>query len=548
MNKMLKQLQKDNQKTISKYMNQPNIKYYNQMFNMKSIIKKTLENNLPLEDEKTDPSKDKNPKYHPGGIKKNRIKCYKEMNHELLKAEELKKKRELEEEKLRKKQKIDPKKLEKFFKRNEQELLDNILKLNEKLLTPINEKEEENNNIIKEEELKNKKYNNLPLNIKQLYIFGTNFICNNNNKNIPNNFFIYHKKDRWISFPHSDCIIIDQYLDDISSNIDLKKKQTILVKHQNKSYINSLKLSPNGAVIYFKNDDKYIVFYKYDYQKKKFDYISEMLIDYSEKINEYIIDQNEIFCIVIYDNWYIAILDFGSKSEIINEKMDYLEQNIFCGMILNNYTEYKIEFCFYSNNSYKIYNLQYINEIRLIKKNNSFNFENKKITYIDFLPPFGYTATLCILVAFEDKSIYLINSDLNQIIYKYKFEFIVNKIVCTPFYINLISDSDIIFYTISNTKNIPIDDIKFGKYNLFDEIKKKEIKHESKILCSDIDLYDPEGSSLILTERGLLYYDFYPERKKIKLYGFNSEEKYINNCIIINNYTENMNELRKVPH
>ena len=548
MKKMLKQLQKDNQKTISKYMNQPNIKYYNQMFNMKSIIKKTLENNLPLEDEKTDPSKDKNPKYHPGGIKKNRIKCYKEMNHELLKAEELKKKRELEEEKLRKKQKIDPKKLEKFFKRNEQELLDNILKLNEKLLTPINENEDENNNILKEEELKNKKYNNLPLNIKQLYIFGTNFICNNNNKNIPNNFFIYHKKDRWISFPHSDCIIIDQYVDDISSNIDLKKKQTILVKHQNKSYINSLKLSPNGAVIYFKNDDKYIVFYKYDYQKKKFDYISEMLIDYSEKINEYIIDQNEIFCIVIYDNWYIAILDFGSKSEIINEKMDYLEQNIFCGMILNNYTEYKIEFCFYSNNSYKIYNLQYINEIRLIKKNNSFNFENKKITYIDFLPPFGYTATLCILVAFEDKSIYLINSDLNQIIYKYKFEFIVNKIVCTPFYINLISDSDIIFYTISNTKNIPIDDIKFGKYNLFDEIKKKEIKHESKILCSDIDLYDPEGSSLILTERGLLYYDFYPERKKIKLYGFNSEEKYINNCIIINNYTENMNELRKVSH
>lgn len=131
MNKMLKQLQKDNQKTISKYMNQPNIKYYNPMFNMKSIIKKTLENNLPIEDEKTDPSKDKKPKYHQGGIKKNRIKCYKEMNHELLKEEELKKKKEIEEEKLRKKRKIDPKKLEKFFKRNEQELLDNILKLNE---------------------------------------------------------------------------------------------------------------------------------------------------------------------------------------------------------------------------------------------------------------------------------------------------------------------------------------------------------------------------------------------------------------------------------
>jgi len=44
-------------------------------------------------------------------------------------------------------------------------------------------------------------------------------------------------------------------------------------------------------------------------------------------------------------------------------------QNYFCGMILNNYTEYKIEFCLYSIDSYKIYNLQYIHEIKIIDKN-----------------------------------------------------------------------------------------------------------------------------------------------------------------------------------
>ena len=73
-------------------------------------------------------------------------------------------------------------------------------------------------------------------------------------------------------------------------------------------------------IIYFKNEEKYIIFYKYDYQKKKFEYISEILIDYKEVINEFIVDQNEMFCIVVYDNCNILILDFGSKSEIILRK------------------------------------------------------------------------------------------------------------------------------------------------------------------------------------------------------------------------------------
>ena len=148
MNKIIYQLQKNNEKTITKYMGQSNVNYYPQLLNMKSIIQKNLENELPLEDEKFNNSKDKKPSYHPGGIKKNRIKCYKEMNHELLKEEERKRKKELEEKKNKRKQKINPKQLDKFFKRNEQELLDNILKLNEKLLTPINENETEDSQII----------------------------------------------------------------------------------------------------------------------------------------------------------------------------------------------------------------------------------------------------------------------------------------------------------------------------------------------------------------------------------------------------------------
>ena len=413
MDKELKKLERENKKTLAKYMNQPNIKYYHQMFNMKSIIKKKLENDSPIENDKQNNSKDKKPSLLSGGIKKNRIKCYKEMNHELLQEEERKKKKELEEKRKMEKQKKDPKQLEKYFKRNEQELLDNILKLNEKLLTPLNDSSDSENEVLaKNEELKNKEKNdNLPINIKQLYLFGNNF-----SDKQKNNFFIYHKKDRWIGYPHSDCVIIDRYVDDISSKIDLLKKQIILKKHKNKGYINCLKISPNGVIIYFKNEEKYIIFYKYDYQKKKFEYISEILIDYKEVINEFVVDQNEMFCIVVYDNCNILILDFGSKSEIINEKIDYLEHNKFYGMVLNNYTEYKIEFCFYSNNSYKIYNLKYINEIKLIENNHSLNFEQKQITCMDFLPPFGYSATLCLLIAFEYKIIYLINSDLNQII------------------------------------------------------------------------------------------------------------------------------------
>ena len=52
--------------------------------------------------------------------------------------------------------------------------------------------------------------------------------------------------------------------------------------------------------------------------------------------------------------------------------------NKFNGMTLNNYTEYNIEFCFYSNDTYRLYILQYINEIKLIEKNLFWNLLKKK--------------------------------------------------------------------------------------------------------------------------------------------------------------------------
>ena len=93
MNKIIIQLQKENEKTIFKYMNQTNIKHYPQLFNMKSIIKKNLENDLSIKDD---------------GNKNNE------------------KQEELEEEKKKRKKNIDPELLEQYYKRNLQELLDNI--------------------------------------------------------------------------------------------------------------------------------------------------------------------------------------------------------------------------------------------------------------------------------------------------------------------------------------------------------------------------------------------------------------------------------------
>ena len=86
MNQMLIKLQNDNKETMKKYMEQPNIKHIPPKLNMQSIIKENMESEPPTENRKD--NSDEKPKYHPGEIKKNRIKCYREMNHELLKEEE----------------------------------------------------------------------------------------------------------------------------------------------------------------------------------------------------------------------------------------------------------------------------------------------------------------------------------------------------------------------------------------------------------------------------------------------------------------------------
>ena len=552
MNDILRQYKKEDKIILSKYMDKTK-NLYPEVPKLKSIIKSNLENEDSIMNSTTKKKEHEiKIKYDQGITKKNRIKFYKELNPDLLKEDERKRRNLLIEKRNQAKKKINVKKLEKFFKRNEQELLDNILLLEQKKLIPTNEESESNNKEINTKD-KNKEQI-LTYNIKQLYLFGNNFSNNNiDNKNL----FAYHKKDRWICFPNSDSIIVDQFIDfnnndssedDNSNHNDLIKKQIILNKHKNKSYINKVKISPHGNVVYFINEEKYIIFYRYDYQKKKFEYISELNINYNEKINDFIIEQNEIFCLVLYDNYHFLVIDFFSNEEVLYAKINYLEQNIFYDMILNNFTEYKIEFCFCSNDSYKIYKLQYIDEIKLIEEEHYMKFDNKKIISFEFLPAIGYTATLCLLISFEDKNLYLINGDLNEIIHIYNFDFIVNKIICSLFFINLISDISIKFYPLSNTKNILLNDMKDLKHDILNENIKKEIKHESKIISTEIDINDSTGRALLFTERGYLYYDFYPERKKIKLYGFNSEEKYITNCLVIKNYSSDISEIKKNSH
>ena len=273
MNDILRQYKKEDKIILSKYMDKTK-NLYPEVPKLKSIIKSNLENEDSIMNSTTKKKEQEiKVKYDQGIIKKNRMKFYKDSNPDLLKEDERKRRNLLIEKRKQAKKKINVKKLEKFFKRNEQELLDNILLLEQKKLIPTNEESESNNKEINTKD-KNKEQI-LTYNIKQLYLFGNNFSNNNiDNKNL----FAYHKKDRWICFPNSDSIIVDQFIDfnnndssedDNSNNNDLIKKQIILNKHKNKSYINKVKISPHGNVVYFVNEEKYIIFYRYDYQKKK---------------------------------------------------------------------------------------------------------------------------------------------------------------------------------------------------------------------------------------------------------------------------------------
>ena len=248
MNNIIHKYNSDNKKIITKYIGKSK-NLSPQFHKIKSIIRVNLENDeISKENSKQNlDEKNQKQKYDIGIIKRNRIKCYRELNPDLLKEEERKRRNLLIEQKLKQKKKIKVKTLEKYFKRNEQELLENIQKLEQKKLIPIKDPEDES---ITEPKKDKKDKINLPYNIKQLYIYGNNFSNNNNNKNI----FAYHKKDRWICFPYSDCVIVDKFMQDKDNNInnennDLVKKQTILNEHKNKAYINSIKISPHGNVV-----------------------------------------------------------------------------------------------------------------------------------------------------------------------------------------------------------------------------------------------------------------------------------------------------------
>ena len=528
MNRLLKKLDKEDKETMQKYLNQQDVLRYPQNVNMKSIIQATLEKdiNKPEEQKYNSQLNTQNNLKNQGVLKKNRIKCYKQINQDLLEEE---KRRQRQQFKLMK-EKEKPIPDQNYLIKNAKELLSNITEVNKKLLSSINENNVESDSEEKTPAQKNSNLTTqLPNNIETLYFFGANYI---NNKNL----FIYHKKDRWISYPNSDCIIVDKYVDDITSSIDLKKNQTILNMHKNKSYITSIKLSPNGNIIYCITEDNYIIFYKYDIQKLNFLYISEHKVPCKQKVNDFLVEPNEIFCMIIYDFFKLLIIDYVNNNIINDTIVQYLNENDFKGITLNNYTDHKIEFCLFSNNTHKLYEFQITKEFNLIEKNfkNQLIFDSN-INCINYLPPISSIALLCILVACDDKSLYLINADTNRIIQKYTFKFNVNNIVCTLFYINLFTENKIIYHKIKNPREM--DNNKVGE-ELF-ENEDKEIIHESNIISSDVDLYDVLGSALICTEDGKLYYDYYPEKKKIQLYNFSQNENHITHCTILNNYNIN---------
>ena len=137
MDKILRKYNSDNQRILSKYLTKEK-NYSPEIRKIKSIIRSNLENE-DINDNSKNKTKEKNQKqlYEQGIIKKNRIKCYRELNPDLLKEEERKKRNLLIEQRMKAKKKIELKKLEKFFKRNEQELLENIKKLEQKKLIPV---------------------------------------------------------------------------------------------------------------------------------------------------------------------------------------------------------------------------------------------------------------------------------------------------------------------------------------------------------------------------------------------------------------------------
>ena len=92
MNKILRKYKDDNKIIISKYMTKDK-NLSPEMRKLKSIIKSNLEDDESLNKTSKQSFEEKNikQKYDDGIIKRNRIKCYRELNPDLLKEEERRK-------------------------------------------------------------------------------------------------------------------------------------------------------------------------------------------------------------------------------------------------------------------------------------------------------------------------------------------------------------------------------------------------------------------------------------------------------------------------
>ena len=491
-------------------------------------------------------------KYEPGFIKNNRMKFYRMLNDDII-FQEKKMERLLKRNKLYKN--IDDEE-ENNIITNSNNLLQKENSLDNNISNSnLNNDNDNDNEIDINNSNKSNQENNIPNNnikeIKNLernYIYGLNLEKYNKQKTNDNknkNYFIYHKKDKLIAFPNSDCIIIEKNplsKNDKSKDIkeDFSNNQILLNYHKNKTYIKSLKLSLAENILYFYTIDNYIIFYKYNIQNNNFSYISEYLVKYNINIIDYIIDQNEIFCFILYDNYKLLILDYELSNELLTIDLTFLQKYTFKNIKLNKFTEHRIEFCIYSKENFSSYYLdtkelklnEYINKIK-------FNNNKKEILCLDYLPPVSDGILLCIIICFNDGDIFIINLSFQNILQIYKVQYNIYDIVISPFYIYFISEEKLIFYNIPNLRGI-----KFHKIEetlLLDERKFNEIKHDSNIINYDIDTYTNNGYTLIFTEKANLYIDNCKEKKKNKLNTFLYEEQYINYCILIENINkENM--------
>ena len=468
--------------------------------------------------------------YEPGFMKNNRLKCYRMLNDDIIfqekKIERLLKRNQINKDINEEKNLI--KKSNKLF------LKENILDINISNSTIY--KNEiginciKNNNNLKELKI-----------LERNYIYGLNFEKYNKqaiNKN--KNYFIYHKKDKWIAFPSSDCIIIEKYplaKKDKSTNKiekDNSNNQILLNYHKNKGYIKSIKLSLLENIIYFYTIDSYIIFYKYNIQNHSFKYISEYLIKYNINIVDYILDQNEIFCFILYDNFKILILDYELNNELLSIDLTFLQNHIFKNIKLNKFTERRIEFCIYSKENYSTYYLD-TKELKLNEYINTIDFSNnkKEILCLDYLPPVSDGILLCLIICFNDGDIFVVNLNFQNIIKKYKVKYSIYDIIISPFYIYFISDDKLIFYNIPNLRGIKFHGLK--EMVILDDKKRNEIKHDNNIINYDLDIFTNNWYALIFTEKGSLYIDNYKDKNKYKLNTFLYEEQYINFCILIKN-------------